>query len=122
MHRRDVLRAAGAAAFGLGMGSFPCGWVAGASRATQKVLMFTKSSGFEHPSIKRDGDKLGHAERVLTELGTQHGFEVTATKDGGLFTPDNLARYDAFFFYTTGDLTTPGDDKNPPMSPEGKRA
>src|SRR5208282_3924137 len=38
------------------------------------------------------------------------------------FTPENIAKYDAFFFYTTGDLTEPGGDNNPPMSKEGKAA
>jgi type 1 glutamine amidotransferase len=56
------------------------------------------------------------------ELGPQHGFEVTATKDGRLFTKENIAKYDAFFFYTTGDPTAEGGDKQPPMSREGKQA
>jgi hypothetical protein len=86
------------------------------------MLMFTKSAGFEHSAIKRDGDKLSHAERILTELANKHGFEVTATKDGGVFTPEQISRYDAFFFYTTGDLTTPGTDKTSPMSAKGKQA
>ncbi|MCA9191832.1 MAG: ThuA domain-containing protein, partial [Planctomycetales bacterium] len=33
----------------------------------------------------------------------------------------DLSEYDAFFFYTTGDLTQPGTDKSPPMSPKGKQ-
>jgi type 1 glutamine amidotransferase len=33
-----------------------------------------------------------------------------------------LKTFDAFFFYTTGDLTQPGEDKNPPMSKDGKEA
>jgi hypothetical protein len=43
-------------------------------------------------------------------------FDFTFTKDGSVFTPENIARYDAFIFYTTGDPTTPGADGNPPMS------
>jgi uncharacterized protein len=39
-----------------------------------------------------------------------------------MFTPENIATYDAFCFYTTGDLTKVGSDGNPPMSKEGKAA
>jgi type 1 glutamine amidotransferase len=89
----------------------------------RKLLFFTKSSGFEHSSIKRKSpDQLSHAEQVVTDLGARHNFDVTCTKDGRLFTPDKLAAFDAFMFYTTGDLTEPGTDKNPPMSKEGKQA
>src|SRR5262245_7319978 len=147
MNRRDMLRAAGTAALGAGLTSFPLGWTAAArTPATKKILMFTRSQTFEHPTIKRDtelayvrelegvvqvvektGEKktnvgLGWAEKVLTDLGMKHNFEVTATKDGTVFTKANLAQYDAFFFYTTGDLTQPGGDGNPPMTPEGKQA
>jgi hypothetical protein len=55
-------------------------------------------------------------------LGKTHGFDVTATKDGSLFTRDNLRGFDAFFFYTTGDLTQRMGDQNPPMPVEGKVA
>lgn len=147
MNRRDLLRAAGTAAIGASVTTFPLDWTASASTLVKKkILMFTRSQTFEHPAIKRDtelayirelegvvqvvektGEKkpnagLGWAEKILTDLGAKNGFEVTATKDGGVFTRDNIAQYDAFFFYTTGDLTQPGGDGNPPMSPEGKQA
>jgi hypothetical protein len=88
----------------------------------KRVLFFTKSSGFEHSVIKRPGEEPSHAEKVLLELSKRHSWEVTHTKDGRLFTPDFLDRFDAFFFYTTGDLTTPGKDNGHPMTPEGKNA
>ena len=88
----------------------------------RRVLFFTKSSGYQHSSIKRNNGELSHAEKVLTELGTRHGFEVTATKDGSVFTADNLKSYDVIFFYTTGDLTQLGEYKEPPMPVEGKKA
>ncbi|HVR76268.1 MAG TPA: ThuA domain-containing protein, partial [Planctomycetota bacterium] len=87
----------------------------------RKVLFFTKSAGFEHDVVKRKGDELSLAERVLVDLGKKHGFEVTATKDGRVFDGD-ISIYDAFFFYTTMDLTQAGNDKTPPMSPKGKEA
>jgi type 1 glutamine amidotransferase len=88
----------------------------------RKVLFFTKSSDFEHDVIKRKGETLGFAEGKLIDLGKQHNLDITASKDGQLFEPGKLAELDAIVFYTTGDLTTNGKDKNPPMSAEGKQA
>ena len=111
-----------AAVAGLAAPRMSWGWTPEQKGKKRRILMFTKSSGFEHPVIKRTGDKLGFAEQTVTDLGAAHGFDVDCTKDGGVFTAENLAKYDAFFFYTTGTLTEPGTDKNPPMSPEGKAA
>src|SRR5262249_43229086 len=119
MNRRDLLKTAAA----LGVSAFPLGWTAAQGKAKKKILMFTRSQRFEHSVIKRSSpDKLGHAEQILTDLGAKAGFDVTCTKDGRVFLPENIAKYDAFFFYTTGDLTKEGGDKNPPMPPEGKTA
>jgi hypothetical protein len=117
MNRRDLLRSAAA----LTVAGFPLGWTAGQDKATKKILMFTRSQGFEHSVIKRSSpDKLGHAEQILTDLGAKNGFEVTCTKDGRVFLPETIAKYDAFFFYTTGDLTKEGGDKNPPCRPKAR--
>jgi hypothetical protein len=88
-----------------------------------KILFFTKSAGFEHPAIKpgKDGGP-GTAEIALTAIGKNDHFTLTTTKDGGVFTAEKLKEFDAFIFYTTGDLTTPGTDKTPPMSAAGKQA
>lgn len=88
----------------------------------KRILFFTKSSGFEHSAIKKKGDEPSHAEKILGELAKKNNWEITHTKDGGIFTRENIAKFDAFFFYTTGVLTTPGTDKFPPMSEEGKAA
>jgi type 1 glutamine amidotransferase len=88
----------------------------------RRILFFTKSAGFEHSVIKRTGDAPSHAGKVVQELAGKNGWEVTETKDGTLITKEGLAKYDAFFFYTTGDLTKAGNDKQPPMSAEGKAA
>jgi hypothetical protein len=86
------------------------------SRAAQKrILFFTKSSGFEHDPVKRNGASPSLSELTLSATGKKHGFEIIATKDGRVFDGE-LAQYDAFLFYTTGDLTDPGTDKMPPMS------
>jgi uncharacterized protein len=107
------------------------GLVAGASMslpnllfATGKksVLVFTKSSGWEHDVVKRVDGKLSIVEQAITSLGSQHGFNVIATKDGGVFDSKDFHNYSALVFFTTGDLTTAGTDKNPPMSAHGKQA
>ncbi|MEO7413307.1 MAG: ThuA domain-containing protein [Opitutaceae bacterium] len=98
-----------------------------AANVAKKVLIFSKSSGFEHDAIKTDG-KPGHgyAFRVLNAYGTKHQIEFVASKDGTLFSPAYLAQFDAFVFYTTGDLTMaksdPRGDGLPPMTPAGKAA
>ena len=88
----------------------------------KSLLVFTKSSGWEHDVVKRVGGKLSIVEQAVTELGKKHGFDVTATKDGGVFNSGEFRKYAAMLFFTTGDLTTEGTDKNPPMSTQGKQA
>jgi len=88
----------------------------------KSVLVFTKSSGFEHEVVKRIDGKPSIVEQAITLLGAKHGFEVTATKDGRVFDSGDFRKHAAVLFFTTGDLTTPGTDKNPPMSPEGKQS
>jgi type 1 glutamine amidotransferase len=121
LNRRQLLIASGAAAI-VGPGAWDRLCAANATAETKRVLFFTKSAGFPHPVVTRKGDQLSHAERILTDLGKQHGFEVTCSKDGTLFDPDKIGQWDAFAFETTGDLTTPGTDKTPPMSQAGKQA
>jgi type 1 glutamine amidotransferase len=94
----------------------------GAETPIRQVLVFTKSSGFEHSVIKQADGAPSHIEKVLTSLAAEHRLQFTFTKDGGVFTPENIARYDALLFFTSGDLTQAGNDKNPPMTPAGKAA
>jgi len=107
------------------------GAVAGATLALPKglfaagkksLLVFTKSSGFEHDVVKVKDGQPSILENAVTELGKKHGFDVTATKDGGIFDSKDFHKYAAALFFTTGDLTTAGTDKNPPMSAQGKQA
>jgi type 1 glutamine amidotransferase len=120
LNRRQMLFATGAAL----MGTQALGRVLAADKGSpKKVLFFTKSSGFQHSVIARKDGSLGHAERILTEIGKEHGFEVVASKDGRLFNPDQIGQWDAFAFETTGDLTTPGPHNDgAPMSADGKKA
>ncbi len=96
--------------------------------ARKRVLVFTKSSGFEHDAIKlvmKDG-RPGFAFPVLDDLGRQLNIEFIFSKDGWRFTPEYLAQFDAYLFYTTGDLTQAKSDVRgdglPPMTPAGKAA
>src|SRR4051812_48063113 len=103
MNRRQMILRTGAAALGLSLSNWPLKAAAGSK--TKKVLFFTKSSGFEHSVIKRNNGEPSFAEKILADLGPKHGIEFTFSKDGSLFTKDYLAGFDAFFFFTTGDLT-----------------
>lgn len=99
------------------------GLVAPATGSDKKVLMFTKSQGFQHPVVARGKNgELGLAERTVIDLGKKNGFEVTVTKDGGQITPENLRQYKALFFYTQGDIDKEGLDKQPPVSKEHRAA
>jgi uncharacterized protein len=90
--------------------------------ANKSVLVFTKSSGWEHDVVKRVGGKLSIVEQAITSLGSKQGFDVTCSKDGGIFDSKGFHKYAAVAFFTTGDLTTVGTDKNPPMSAQGKES
>jgi type 1 glutamine amidotransferase len=112
MKRLSILVAAVALVFS--------GPAAAKPKAKKQILFFTKASGNEHAVIKGVDGQPSLAQRILTELGEKNGFEVTHTKDGRVFTPEGIAKYDGFVFYTTGDLTTEGTDKNPPLPAGGK--
>jgi len=120
LSRRELLLAgAGAAWLGSGVLSRAS---AASAKAPKKILYFTKSAGFQHSVVARNGDALAHSEKILSEIGKEHGFEVVASKDGRLFEPDKIGEWDGFVFCTTGDLTTPGTDKAPPLSADGEKA
>jgi uncharacterized protein len=120
MNRRQLLLRASAAGIGLALMKWP--QVLADDVPRRKVLFFSKSSNFEHAVIKRKGDKLSYVETMLTQIGPDHGFDFTCSKDGSLFAPDYLAQFDAFMFYTSGDLLAAGKDGNPPMTQAGKDA
>ncbi len=88
----------------------------------KKVLFFTKSAGFEHDVVRRQNDAPAFAERLMSNFAKKYGFEVNITKDGRVFDEDYL-KYDCYFFYTTGDLTSNSPknlDREPAMSKQGK--
>lgn len=118
MKRRDLLKIAGASIVGASL--FPLCASSALAADKKKVLYFTRSAGFEHDAVKRQGDKLSISERILTELGAKNNFDVECTKDGKVFDGD-LGQYAAIVFYTSGDLTKPCKQPGEPMSVEGKK-
>lgn len=124
MNRRDLLLTAGAALVGLS--AFPFRVAAAGDQKNgkkkQKVLFFTRSAGFEHPPVIREGSEPSKAEKLLAEWGKKAGLDVVCSKDGSLFDGD-LNQFDAFVFYTSGDLTGKCERPQPgkAMSPEGKK-
>lgn len=65
---------------------------------TRRLLVFSKTGGFRHASIK-DG------KLALQKLAAEHNFVVDFTEDATAFTDTNLARYDAVvFLLTTGKI------------------
>jgi type 1 glutamine amidotransferase len=96
--------------------------------AKKKVLFFSKSSGYPHEAVmnKMPDGRPGYAFAVLKKVGEKSNVEFTFSKDGSLFTPEYLAQFDGFMFYTTQDLTQaktePRGDGEPPMTAAGKDA
>jgi len=76
-----------------------------AERSLERILYFTHSAGYRH-------DVIPLSKAVLTRLGSDSGvFEVTATEDTSEFSAENLKRYAAVMFYTTGELPMSGAEK-----------
>jgi uncharacterized protein len=112
--RRDFLRTTAAAGAGLLLSQT-------SSAAKKKsVLLFTKSSGFEHAVIKVTDGKPSIVENALRDTSAKYGFDLTASKDGRIFDSKEFHDYTGVVFFTTGVLTEEGTDKNPPMSAKGK--
>ncbi|MCX6953636.1 MAG: ThuA domain-containing protein [Verrucomicrobia bacterium] len=96
----------------------------GAAYPTKKVLYFSKMSvaPTSHPVALRKDGQPSLSETVLADLGRRHGIEFTFSKDGSLFSDAYVAQFDAIVFYTLGDLTQLGLDREPPMTAAGKAA
>lgn len=87
-----------------------------------RLLFFSKSSGFEHSVISWKNGQPSHAEKVLIDIGKAQGWTFEFSKDGSKFSDEYLKQFDTLIFYTSGDLTQAGRDKQPPMSEAGKKA
>jgi type 1 glutamine amidotransferase len=114
-NRREFLRAATLTGAGLTLSNRLLG------AKSKAVLVFTKSSGWEHDVVKRVGGKPSIVDDVVNDMGNKYGFKVGVTKDGRIFDSKEFQSYAAVLFFTTGDLTTLGTDGKPPMTPQGKQ-
>jgi uncharacterized protein len=110
-------------------GSLPCLLVsqsfsqAADPPSTRRLLFFNRSVGFQHSVVQVKDGKPCYAETILQPICKEHGWELVSTKDGTVFTPENIAKFDAFLFYTQGDLLSEeSKDGSHPMSKEGKEA
>ena len=66
-----------------------------------KVLVFSKTKGYRHASIKA-------GKAALLKMGAEKGFAVDTTESADAFTQENLKKYNAVVFLsTTGDVLNP---------------
>jgi type 1 glutamine amidotransferase len=81
-------------------------WVpAGAQDRPVRILYFTHSAGYRHEVIPA-------SREILKRIGeTPPRFEVTASDDVSVFTAENLRRYGAVMFFTSGELPMSGRHK-----------
>lgn len=90
---------------------------ADAKDAGPRILLMTRSAGFEHSVIKHDESGTSHVERILKPIAEEMGATLECTKDAGKINAESLKNYDVVIFYTSGDLTQPGGDGQPSMDP-----
>jgi type 1 glutamine amidotransferase len=115
-NRREFLRATALTGAGLALSNRLL------AAKEKSVLVFTKSSGWEHDVVKRINGRPSIVDDAVTEIGNKQGFKVGVTKDGRIFENKEFHNYAAVVFFTTGDLTTLGTDGKPPMTAQGKQA
>ena len=72
----------------------------------KKLLLITESKGFVHSVVNRGKNPLCLVEKTFLELAEKNPFfDVDYTQDSrSAITGENLKKYDAIFFYTTGSL------------------
>jgi len=84
-----------------------------------KVLFLSKSSGFQHSSIKENSTGSNHVADTLAKMSESGDFVVTSTKDASMINAKTLNGFDVVIFYTTGDLTQTGTDQQKEMTGTG---
>jgi len=83
-----------------------------------KILIFTRSQGFEHEPAKLLDDGTTGTGRLLKSYFTDKNkkIDIVETQDGGVFDGD-ISQYDAFVFYTSGNLLDARGSKNDKAKP-----
>lgn len=116
-NRRDFLRTTAAAGAGLAITKNIF------AAPPKSLLVFTKSSGWEHDVVKLVDGKPSSSvmDKAILAMGAKHGFEVVCSKDGRIFDSAEFDKFGGCAFFTTGNLTEPGTDKQPPMTVAGKQ-
>jgi type 1 glutamine amidotransferase len=61
---------------------------------SSRILVFSKTEGWRHDSIEP-------AIEAITTMGRKQNVIVEVSEDAGVFTADNLARFDAVVFLNT---------------------
>jgi type 1 glutamine amidotransferase len=93
------------------------------AHSPRRLLFYNRSVGFQHTVVQVKDGKPCYAETILRPICEKHDWELVSTKDADVFTPENIASFDAVLFYTQGDLFAPkAVDGTKPMSKEGKQA
>jgi type 1 glutamine amidotransferase len=74
--------------------------------AKKRLLLITESRGFVHSVVNRGKKSMCLVEKTFVELAEKNKFfEVDYTQDArSVINAENLKKYDAVFFYTTGEL------------------
>ncbi len=120
MNRRQWLQQSSLAALVLGAGRLP---LVAADTEKRRLLMYTRSVGFQHSVVRRQGNEPSLAERIVNELGKKNNIDVVFEKDGRVFESAEFPKFDGFLFETQGNLLSEkSQDGSPPMSPTGKKA
>jgi uncharacterized protein len=72
----------------------------------KRLLLITESRGFVHSVVNRGKKDMCLVEKTFVELAAKNKFfEVDYTQDSrSVINDENLKKYDAVFFYTTGEL------------------
>jgi hypothetical protein len=75
------------------------------SDGKKRILFYSESDGFRHSVVARPlTGELSHAEKIFKDIATQAGYEVCLSQSfHDLKNEDQLNRYDAIVFYTSGN-------------------
>lgn len=120
MNRRQWMQRSSLAALVLGAGRLP---LFAADAEKRRLLMYTRSVGFQHSVIARANRNLSLAEWSVSYLGKKNNIEVVCEKDGRIFESADFPKFDGFLFETQGNLISETcKDGSPPMSSTGKKA